>query len=114
MFEKFKAIGNPSRLKIYRALLEGMLCVCEIEQLLDLSQSAVSQHLSKLRNAGLVESVRHGQWTFYRVVEGPFPDTMNDLLSPTPDELRNELERIRNSDLCEIRDRNGKLQEKLQ
>ncbi len=114
MFEKFKALGHRDRLTIYRALREGMLCVCEIEQLLDLSQSAVSQHLSKLRNAGLVESVRHGQWTFYRLEEGPFHEALDDLLSPATDALVDDLDDIRTSDLCDLRDENGQLRENIQ
>jgi ArsR family transcriptional regulator len=113
MFEKFRALGNRSRLKIYRALRAGPLCVCEIQQLLDLSQSAVSQHLSKLRSADLVGSVRHGQWTFYRPVEDDFFEAMDAVLSPVPDVLMDELENIRNSDLCDLRDENGNLQEEI-
>ncbi|NLJ71649.1 MAG: winged helix-turn-helix transcriptional regulator, partial [Syntrophomonadaceae bacterium] len=46
MFENFfKAIGEPTRLKILRLLVEQELCVCDIEEVLQISQPRVSQHL---------------------------------------------------------------------
>ncbi|HHV16036.1 MAG TPA: winged helix-turn-helix transcriptional regulator [Gelria sp.] len=62
MFETtFKALGEPTRLKILRLLAEQELCVCELEEILDMSQPRVSQHLKVLKQAGLVKERREAQ-----------------------------------------------------
>lgn len=59
-----EALGQETRFKILKLLTLGRLCVCEIEEALQMSEPAVSQHLRVLRNAGLVEQSREGQWVF--------------------------------------------------
>jgi DNA-binding transcriptional ArsR family regulator len=54
--ELLRALAHPVRLRIVDLLEEGELCVKRLEQLLGVSQSSVSQHLSRLRYAGLIES----------------------------------------------------------
>ena len=64
-----RALGDETRLRIFTLLAKAELCVCEIEDILDLSQSLVSNHLAVLRRAGLVESRRDAEdarWVFYR------------------------------------------------
>jgi ArsR family transcriptional regulator len=64
-----RALGDETRLRIFALLTKTELCVCEIEDILGLSQSLVSNHLAVLRRAGLVESRRDsedGRWIFYR------------------------------------------------
>src|SRR3972149_2889914 len=64
-----RALGDETRLRIFTLLTKAELCVCEIEDILDLSQSLVSNHLAVLRRAGLVESRRDAEdarWVFYR------------------------------------------------
>jgi len=64
-----RALGDETRLRIFALLTKTELCVCEIEDMLDLSQSLVSNHLAVLRRAGLVESRRDAEdarWVFYR------------------------------------------------
>ncbi|MBD3402030.1 metalloregulator ArsR/SmtB family transcription factor [candidate division GN15 bacterium] len=63
----FKALGDDSRLRIVLALREQELCVCQIVALLELANSTVSQHLTVLRNAGLIESHKRGRWVYYRL-----------------------------------------------
>ena len=109
MEEKFKALGHEVRLKMYRALREEKLCVCELTELLGMSQPAVSQHLSKLKDAGLIEAERKGQWTFYSPSTTPFRRALEDLLGETPESLRDTLEEIRAMDLCDLRDDCGNL-----
>ena len=60
-----KAMASETRLKIMCALNTGELPVHKLAALTDQSQSAVSQHLSKLRAAGLVNSRRYGQTIYY-------------------------------------------------
>ena len=65
----FKALSDETRLRIYSLLTKAELCVCEIEDILNLSQSLVSNHLAVLRRAGLVKARRDAEdarWIFYR------------------------------------------------
>ncbi|MHB8792248.1 MAG: ArsR/SmtB family transcription factor [Thermoleophilia bacterium] len=60
-----KAAADPVRARILK-LLEGQeLCVCELIEVLGLSQSTVSGHLSLLKKAGLVKDRREGRWAHY-------------------------------------------------
>jgi DNA-binding transcriptional ArsR family regulator len=60
-----RAMGNPQRLRILLLLAERERSVIELEALVGLSQSAVSQHLARLRQTKLVRFRRDGQMTFY-------------------------------------------------
>ena len=75
----FKALGDPTRLKILDLLRargksccdlvardERGLCACDIETAVGLSQAAISHHMNLLRRAGLVEGTKRGRWMFYR------------------------------------------------
>lgn len=67
----FKTLSEPVRLRIiYLLLKEGELCVCDLVETLELSQSVVSRHLAYLRNNGLVSTRREGVWVYYRIVTG--------------------------------------------
>ncbi|MDZ7926681.1 MAG: metalloregulator ArsR/SmtB family transcription factor [Agrobacterium sp.] len=59
------AMENPKRLAILRILVEGEMPVGELAQRVGLSQSALSQHLSKLRNANVVQTRRDAQVIYY-------------------------------------------------
>jgi len=64
-----KALADDTRLRVFALLARAELCVCEIEDVLDLPQSLVSNHLAVLRRVGLVESRRDtedARWVFYR------------------------------------------------
>lgn len=62
-----KAIANPVRVRIIELLSEKERCVCELVPALGLDQPNISQHLSVLRNARLVETRREGTMVFYRL-----------------------------------------------
>jgi DNA-binding transcriptional ArsR family regulator len=62
-----KQLGNQNRLMIMCSLIDRELSVSELNQLTDLSQSALSQHLASLRNARLVTTRREAQTIFYRL-----------------------------------------------
>ena len=66
-----KALGNEQRLLILCNLLERPLSVGELNQRLALSQSALSQHLALLREAGFVETRREAQTIHYSLPDGP-------------------------------------------
>ena len=60
-----KALGEPTRLKIYTALLERKHCVRSLSRKFAISESAVSQHLKIMKNAGLVYGEKYGYHTHY-------------------------------------------------
>jgi ArsR family transcriptional regulator, virulence genes transcriptional regulator len=66
-----KALGNEQRLLILCNLLDRPLSVGELNERLDLSQSALSQHLALLREAGLVDTRREAQSIYYSLPTGP-------------------------------------------
>ncbi|MDX6677149.1 MAG: ArsR family transcriptional regulator, arsenate/arsenite/antimonite-responsive transcriptional [Solirubrobacteraceae bacterium] len=77
MAEVAKALGDPIRLQLVDVLRRhaGEVCVCELVPLFDVSQPTLSHHLSKLREAGIVDSERRGLWAYYYVR----PDALEEL-----------------------------------
>ena len=67
--ELFKIFGDTTRVKILCALLTNEMCVCDIAQLLSLSQSAVSHQLRLLKQSRRVKSRRDGKKGFYSLAE---------------------------------------------
>ena len=66
-----KALGNESRLMILCLLADGERSVSDINEVVRLSQSALSQQLARLRGKGLVKTRRESQAIFYSLAEGP-------------------------------------------
>ncbi len=62
-----KTLANSNRLVILSRLLGEEMCVGDLEKNLDISQSALSQHLSRMRSEGLVSTRRESQQIFYRI-----------------------------------------------
>lgn len=60
-----KAIGEETRLKIISYLTIDSFCVCELVELLEMSQPSISQHLRRLRQAEIILEERRGKWVFY-------------------------------------------------
>ncbi|WP_071142424.1 helix-turn-helix transcriptional regulator [Acidaminococcus timonensis] len=60
-----KALGEPMRLKIYQALLERKHCVRSLSKKLGISESAISQHLKIMKEAGLVYGEKYGYHMHY-------------------------------------------------
>jgi len=85
MFEViFKAMGEPTRLRIIKLLAERELCVCELEEIMQISQPRISQHLKVLRQAGLVKERREAQkrmCSFNRVVYEDFIVQLEDFIN---------------------------------
>lgn len=63
--QTFKALADPTRLKIIYVLSKTPLCVCDIANLLDMTQSAISHHLRLLRNLRLVKFRKEGKMAIY-------------------------------------------------
>ena len=64
----FKCLSDETRLRCIILLQkEGKLCVCELTTALALSQPKISRHLASLRQYGLLQDSREGQWVFYQI-----------------------------------------------
>lgn len=79
LLDFFGILSDETRLRIIVLLNYKELCVCEICEILGLSQPKVSRHLSKLRDAGIVTDSRQGQWVFYYL--NMKDNVMKDLIS---------------------------------
>ena len=79
--EVFKALSDPTRLRLVRLLGEhdGALCVNALAHKLGVTQSAVSQHLRVLRQAGLVRGERKGPFVHYSLDQVGLEDYRNRL-----------------------------------
>ncbi len=63
----FKALGDPHRVRVVNllAVTGEPVCICDLTQMLDLSQPTVSFHMKKLVAAGLLEREQRGVWAYY-------------------------------------------------
>ena len=64
-----QAIVDPTRVRIIAALRREELCVCELVDVLEISQSTLSGHLQVLRQTGLVITRKEGRWIYYSLTE---------------------------------------------
>ena len=69
MAELFKVCGDTTRIKILYALFESELCVCDIAELLGMSQSAISHQLRVIKQAKLIKNRRDGKTIFYSLAD---------------------------------------------
>jgi len=65
-----KAFADPTRVRLLTALRKQELCVCELCDALDITQSTLSSHLQVVRAAGLVRARREGKWMYYAIAPG--------------------------------------------
>ena len=64
-----KALADKNRLRIVKLLQHRNMCVCELADILEITQPSVSRHLNKLKSAGLISSKQDGLWTNYFLKE---------------------------------------------
>lgn len=67
--ELFKVFGDSTRIRILYVLFEEELCVCDIAQTLNMTQSAISHQLRILKQSGLVKNRREGKQVFYSLAD---------------------------------------------
>ena len=67
--ELFRIFGDSTRIRILYVLFEAEMCVCDIAQLLGMTQSAISHQLRSLKNARLVKARREGKTVFYALAD---------------------------------------------
>jgi DNA-binding transcriptional ArsR family regulator len=80
----YRALADPTRLRIVLALATGEMCVCDLAALLTVSESAVSHQLRHLRDLALVGNRREGQVLYYALDD----HHVNDLLAIGLEHLR--------------------------
>jgi len=84
--ELFKVFGDTTRVKIISALFEAEMCVCDIAELLSMTQSAISHQLRVLRQARLVKHRKEGKVVFYSLddehIKSIFNQGLEHILEP--------------------------------
>ena len=74
--EVLKLVAHPARIAILEELLKGVKCVSDFQDFLDISQSNVSQHLSALRHAGIIDFYVDGRLRCYYLKDPFIPDLL--------------------------------------
>lgn len=62
---RFRALGDPTRLRILELVAKGEQCVCELAGAIDVPQPLLSHHLKILKQAGFITSRKDGRWNYY-------------------------------------------------
>lgn len=81
-YEKmFNALADKIRLKILNQISQSSnksLCVCDLEELLDIKESKLSYHLKKLVDANVLIAEKHGTWNYYKINEQQIQVVLNE------------------------------------
>lgn len=80
LVKAFKALSDETRIRLLKLLQQRELCVCELMQALDMTQSRVSRNLGILKDAGFVKDRRNGLWVHYSLDEESFNKYAGPLL----------------------------------
>lgn len=92
--EIFKVLGDTTRLSMIAMMNKKECCVCDFTECFGMSQPAVSQHLKKLRNLGLVKARKDGYWTYLSLdKESKYYDMIPVLISAIP-EMEEQIDRL--------------------
>jgi ArsR family transcriptional regulator, arsenate/arsenite/antimonite-responsive transcriptional repressor len=87
MSQILKLLGDKTRLTIMGILKQRECCVCEFQEVFHTSQPSISQHLRKLKDAGLVKEERRGQWIYYSInTKTDLYELIEDILNHVPDQ----------------------------
>ncbi|MET3683894.1 ArsR family transcriptional regulator [Alkalibacillus flavidus] len=92
--QMLKLLGDQNRLRIMQFIYERECCVCELVEVIDLSQPAISQHLRKLRDGGLVREQRKGSWVFYRFNDDHQTASLMEHIITSLPRIKDELEQL--------------------
>ena len=85
-----KALSDEARVRALMTLANGELCVCQIIEVVGLSPSTVSKHMSILQQAGLVERRKDGRWHYYRLAGRDAAPTVRQALRWARKSLQDE------------------------
>jgi transcriptional regulator, ArsR family len=81
LVKMLKALSDETRLRIINLVNDQELCVCDIMEVLSISQTKASRHLGVLRNAGLVNDRKNAQWSYYSMKSSLLTDLINCLIN---------------------------------
>ncbi|MDZ7671529.1 MAG: metalloregulator ArsR/SmtB family transcription factor [Halanaerobiales bacterium] len=81
LLDFLKCISDENRLKILKLLLDTEYCVCQLQQLLDKSQSSVSQHLSYFKKLDLLNEEKNRKWSYYCINRSVYDKYLAKLVS---------------------------------
>ncbi|WP_010098698.1 ArsR/SmtB family transcription factor [Ornithinibacillus scapharcae] len=87
-----KLLGDKTRLTMLKILDVHDCCVCEFVEVFTMSQPSISQHLRKLKDVGLIQEERKGQWIFYSMNKNSVHYT---LIRPLLEQLPNQSYKIK-------------------
>jgi len=99
----FKALSDGTRLRILNILFERECCVCEVMQVLGISQPSASRHLSILHDAGLLKARKEGIWMYYAVDQTGMPAYVQEIIKGVrlamadAPEARSDRQKLQNS-----------------
>ncbi|OIN97897.1 transcriptional regulator [Candidatus Desantisbacteria bacterium CG_4_10_14_0_8_um_filter_48_22] len=86
----FKALSDSTRLRMIKLLQQRELCVCEIMQAMNISQTRASRNLGILKNAGLISDRRDGLWVHYSTSRQKFNEYHQEINALIKKWLRDE------------------------
>ena len=104
-----KALSDPNRVKIIKMLQHRTMCVCEMQEALQVAQPTVSKHLKLLEDAGLVGFYKKGIWVNYNLADGSSSPYVAAILGnlrhwleddPEVSDLVERLPTIRRENIC--------------
>ena len=104
-----KALSDPNRVRIVKMLQHKLMCVCELQEALQIAQSSVSKHLKILEEAGIVDYNKDGLWVNYYLTDGmksPYASSLIGNLrhwledEPEVKGLTKRLPHIRREEIC--------------
>jgi ArsR family transcriptional regulator len=81
LIKAMKALSDETRLRIMNILLERECCVCEVMEVLDISQTRASRNLGLLQDAGFLKMRKIGLWAMYSIDRQSMADYSSDLIS---------------------------------
>jgi len=107
----YKSLSEETRIRIMMLLMQGELCVCDIQAVLEEPQSKISRHLAYLKHSGLLSSMRVGVWMHYLIKESA-DETCKAQLAFMKKQLwelpvyhadREKLQEVKKQKVCETR-----------
>ena len=104
LIKVFKALSDETRLRILNLLIERECCVCEVMQVLNISQTRASRNLTVLYDAGFLKLRREGLWALYSIDKTGLAENYLDIVTIIKKSLeynttaRQDLERLKRAE----------------
>lgn len=98
----FKGLSDETRVRILFLLTKKAYCVCELTEILELSQPKISKHLTKLKELGLVQSKRDARYIEYSLSDTPVLKTVLKWLDDNKDQYQQVIKDLTKESTCAI------------